>query len=184
MAGELVKWLGGGLVKRSSSALQRSREAREAAETALRPQGPKALSSYERRRVEKIPADMERLNNFAPLGVRPGVLDLPRICSVRKLPYVSRYVLRGGRYEYAQDIRHKEGMNAVGYTASVAVSFPLAEEVCAWCRAWGYGAICCPKCKAWCCYGKVTGKLAQCACGCEGRIGEGAAEAIGLVLRR
>ncbi len=184
MAGELTKWTGGELVKRSS-ALQRSRAAREAAEAALRPQ-ERELSSYERRRVEKILADMERLNNYAPLGVRHAVLDLPRLCSVRKLPYMSRYILRGGRYEYAQDIRHKEGMNAVEYEAGYAVTFPLAEEVCAWCRAWGHAAIFCRKCRTWLCYGQVAGGQGCCGnCGDEWRrIGMGEVEVIGFALRR
>jgi hypothetical protein len=188
MAGELTKWTGGGLVKRSSSALQRSRAAREAAEAALRPQEPVID-----RQMEKALAERERWNrelrqclglNDAPLRTMHEIYDLPRICAVRRLPYMSRYVLRGGRYEYAQDIRHKQGMNAVEYEGGYAVTFPLAEEVCAWCRAWGYAAIYCPKCKAWFCYGKVTGGQARCACGTEGRIGAGNVEEVGLVVRR
>jgi hypothetical protein len=185
MAGELVKWMGGELVKRSSSALQRSRAAREAAELALNAPEPVTRPPMDRRMKEAMKV-RERMRSFDILGTPPvpEVYDLPRICSVRKLPYVSRYVLRGGRYEYAQDIRHKQGMNAVEYEAGYAVTFPLAEEVCAWCRAWGYAAIFCPKCKAWFCYGNVTGKVARCACGQEGRIGAGDTETIGLALRR
>ncbi len=194
MAGELTKWTGGALVKRSSSALQRSREAREAAEAALQPQEP-AISSYARRQIDrrmkeamKLCEQMRSFDIFTEVHKRPvhEIYDLPRLCSVRKLPYVSRYILRGGRYEYAQDIRHKQGMNAVEYEAGYAVTFPLAEEVCAWCRAWGYAALFCRQCKTWCCYGQVAGGQGRCGnCGGEWRrIQMGEVEVIGFALRR
>jgi hypothetical protein len=188
MAGELTKWTGGGLVKRSSSALQRSRAAREAAEAALRPQEP-VIDPRLEKAARAARAAGERLNNGEWSCFHLGTIeafDLPRICAVRRLPYVSRYVLRNGQYEYAQDIRHKEGMNAVEYEARYAVTFPLAEEICAWCRAWGQAAVFCRKCEAWSCYGQVAGRQGRCgACGGEWRrIEMGEVKVIGFALKR
>ena len=77
-------------------------------------------------------------------------------------------------------------MNAVEYEGGWTLNFSLAEEVCAWCRAWGKGGVFCRRCETWGCYGQVAGGQGRCgACGGEWRrIELGEVKIIGFSLRK
>lgn len=163
MAGALVKWMGGKLVK-PSSALQRCREAIEAAESVLRPQ------------EHAIPARPAAQSVTTPARPYPGLLvDLPRKCSTHGGPYAARYVFgKDGRFSLGSMIAVNEALYMRQYAGNRnAVTVPgadIGEETCPLCGASGRGAVLCNICGVEVCYGRTSGVYFRClpSCGAEG----------------
>ena len=161
MANELVKWKPSPASRKIEAALEKIRGS---ARPVARP----------------VPAVEIELVAFA------DIVDVPRICTVVRRPYVARYVLSGGHFRYAQGIRHIQGLNAVKYESGVAATISwndIGEEMCPWCHAVGWGAIRCGECTAFVCYGRTVGDWFKCCCGNEGRLVQRNTDESGFVPR-
>jgi hypothetical protein len=162
MAGALVKWADGKLVK-PSSALQRCREAREA-----------ALSMLERPQEQTIRARLVAQSVAVPSRLYPGLLvDLPRICAVHGGPYAARYVFgNDGRFRLGSMIAVTEALYMRQYAGNQnAVTVPgadLEDETCPLCGASGFGSVLCKVCKSEVCYGRTSGRYFRCHLSCPG----------------
>lgn len=186
MAGELTKWMGGELVKAPSSALQRSRAAREAAEAVLRPQEQTVRATWDcsncgrpemagSKFCKSCGAPVVRaLPRSVAAPPYPGLLvDLPRKCAVHGKPYAARYV------------RGKDGVFSLGSMIDVTgplyvrqyagnhntVIVPgsnLEDETCPLCGASGRGSVLCNACKSEVCYGRTAGNYFRCHPSCPG----------------
>jgi hypothetical protein len=165
MAGELVKWLGNRLVRPSpSSAVQRCREAREAALSVLRPEP-----------LTRPPASVRPA---APLRLYPGLpVDLPRMCALDGKPYAARYIFgNDGRFRLGSMIAPTEAIYLRRYAgnqnAVIVPTADLGEEICPLCGAFraGHSAVLCGACKNEVCYGRTSGGYFRCFCGGEGVI--------------
>lgn len=164
MAGELVKWLGGKLVKPSSSSVQRCREAREAALSVLRPH---------EQVIQSRPAAQSVTTPARPY---PGlVVDLPRMCALDGKPYAARYIFgNDGRFRLGSMIAVTEALYLRHYAGNQnAVTVPgadIGEEACPLCGASGRGAVLCNLCGSEVCYGRTSGVYFRClpSCGAEG----------------
>ena len=165
MAGELVKWMGGKLVKRSSSsALQRCRASIEAAEAVLRPQ-------------EQTPAFRARpaaQSITTPARPYPGLpVDLPRKCAVHGKPYAARYVFGDdGRFSLGSMIDVTGALYMRQYAGNqnmvIVPDADLEDETCPLCGASGFGAVLCGACKAEVCYGRTAAGYFRCHPSCTG----------------
>jgi hypothetical protein len=168
MAGEMVKWMGGKLLKPSSSALQRCRAAIDAAESVLRPQEPAMMRA--RPAAQAV---------TAPARPYPGLLvDLPRKCGVHGKPYAARYVFgKDGRFSLGSMIDVTGPLYLRQYAGNQnAVAVPgadLEDETCPLCGASGFGSVLCKVCKSEVCYGRTAGRYFRChpSCGGEGVLG-------------
>ncbi len=142
MADALAKWMGGKLVK-PSSALERCREAREAAVSVL--QGSQAMRLRPTAQFVAVPARLY-----------PGLLvDLPRKCAVHGGPYAARYVFGDdGRFQLGSMIAATETLYLRPYTGNPnTVPVPgadLGEETCPLCGSFrvGRSAMLCHVCKS------------------------------------
>lgn len=158
MAGELVKWIGGQLVKPKSPGEKR------------RLIGD-ALALF--RPAPVLPA---RTNgNGSTAIMRAGdVVDLPRICAVHDRPYAARYVIGAdGRYRHAQTIKVTEALFLGQYAGNphkaVVPCEATADETCPWCGASGFGSIRCGVCHCEICYGRTAGLFFRCRPSCPGQ---------------
>jgi len=104
----------------------------------------------------------------APAGT---VVKVHRSCA-RHLgkTYESLYALGvDGRFHYVGSKRLSNYMsqlqlyNEEDYNTVPIPSYDIGEEDCPWCGEIGYGAIFCPPCNFFCCYGKVNGDTYECA---------------------
>jgi hypothetical protein len=101
------------------------------------------------------------------------VVELPRICCMRKKPYTARYIVDGEKLLYSRSIRIYRGLDEVKYVEGLGVTVTaqqIGSERCAWCAAVGWGALRCGRCKSLVCYGKSTDDWMRCYCGYEGRV--------------
>ena len=167
MAGELVKWNGGQLVK--PSPVEKCRQAREAAIALLRPheQTIRARAAGQDMAVSSRPS--------------PGFpVDVPRICAVHFRHgnrhsglYAARYVFgKDGRFRLGSMIALTEGLYMRQYAGNgerfTVPSDDLGEETCPLCGASGRGSVLCHVCGLEVCYGRTSGNYFRCFPGCGG----------------
>jgi hypothetical protein len=156
MAGELVKWMGGKLVK-PSSALQRCREAIEAAESVLWPQEQTMMRARGAAQLVTTPS-----------RPYPGLLvDVPRKCATHGGPYAARYVFgKDGRFSLGSMIDVTVPLYLRQYAGNRNVVMvpdaDLEDETCPLCGASGLGSVLCHVCKTEVCYGRTSGRYFRC----------------------
>ena len=170
MAGELVKWSGGKLVK--PSPVEKCRQAREAAV---------ALLGAEQQEIRARAAWQDMAVSSRPYAGLP--VDLPRMCAVHGADfghgnshgglYTARYVLGAdGRFRLGSMIAVTEALYMRQYAGNgqrfAVPSDDLGQETCPLCGASGHGSVLCHVCKAEVCYGRTSGRYFRCHPGCGG----------------
>lgn len=158
MSRELVKWLGGKLVP---SPIAENRRVLTEALTLVRP------APLARGNAAGLPA-------FA--SGEPGqIVDVPRRCAVHEdRIYAARYV-RGadGRFHHAQTIKVTEALFLAQYAdttrGAVVPGRDMADEICPWCGASGFGSVYCGICRFEICYGRTTGRYFRCRPSCPNK---------------
>lgn len=157
MAGELVKWNGGKLV-RVSPPVADNRRVVEAALALLRPRGAQTRPP------------MGRAVAVASVSAGDPV-DLPRICAVHDKPYAARYVMGAdGRFRRGPMIEVTEPLYLRQYAGNAirrrVPTSDIADETCPWCGASGFGAVLCTGCNFEICYGRTAGRFFRCRTSC------------------
>lgn len=107
-----------------------------------------------------------------------GIVDLLRFCAVHDKPWAARYAAdAAGVFRYADSIAITETLFRRQYTGSKRVIVPsssIGEEVCSWCGVSRNtpGAVYCPACRSFICYGRTVMKEFRCrpSCGNAGRL--------------
>jgi hypothetical protein len=105
-----------------------------------------------------------------------GVADLLRVCAVHDRPWAARYVVgAGGVFRYADSIAITETLFRRQYAGGkrlVVPSSSIGEETCAWCGVSRLGAVYCPACKSFVCYGRTVVREFRCrpSCGNAGML--------------
>jgi hypothetical protein len=118
-----------------------------------------------------------------PAPMRPEIRDhieLVRVCSSRRMPYVSRYKIDRGQYIYSCSVQVDEltAHMQYDYRSHDGIEIndsQLGYETCPWCATTHFSALHCRACGSFMCYGlaywRGNDQFIVCVgCNVEGRI--------------
>jgi hypothetical protein len=134
----------------------------------------------------------DRVVREAASQALPQRLAMPRACALVNRPYASYYLIGpDGAYRYSRSgqlnkASLRELFSGVGVGSYRMRAADIDEETCPWCGTSGNGAVHCPACNTFTCWGSVVDNCfwsCRASCGYSGKLARRAVEQIAMIPR-